>query len=151
MTSDIEHISAYGMVRFAEFRLDDDLSAVLTITDSETAARAGAIYAWLIDEKIVRLGSCQSTLDRRMRDAAKWLQSRLRGTVRTTNEVRRRRELVDAQRWKIRLHRTQKFAEVWGRQGTMVPTPLGEINAYLSEENWLLKTLKPPLNNSHYR
>jgi len=110
-----------------------------------------AVYAWVIDGEIVRIGCCKSTLRRRIEGSAGWKERRLRGETRVRDQRRIEKELADAKRWLDRLGKGGKHADVWGRSGATVMTPVGEINTYLSEENALLSWFKPPFNNSHYR
>ncbi len=75
----------------------------------------------------------------------------MQGTARISDPGTKEKETDDAKRWALRLKDANAVAEVYGRSGTIVTTPLGEINVYLSEENWLLEQFKPPLNNSYFR
>lgn len=146
-----KYLKKIGFNKFAEFRILDDLTSELRLSDHDTADEERAIYAWVIDGEIVRIGCCQSTLRKRISDAARWMELRLLKTSRVKDEKRRAKEYKDAKRWKCRLWKTDKFAEIWGRGGTIVDTPIGKINIYLAEENALLQKFKPPLNNSYQR
>lgn len=144
------YLKKVGFKKFAKFQIQDDLTSKLKFLDNNTADEKRAIYAWVIDGKIVRIGCCQSTLRERISVAARWMELRLLGKSKVKNEIRRAKELKDAKRWENILWEKGKFAEVWGRGGTIADTPVGKINIYLAEENVLLQKFKPPLNNSHF-
>ena len=144
-------LEEYRMEKFAEMRFSDELESLIEFTNDSIAQTPCGVYVWVIEGEIVRIGSSKEKLRSRIRGAGRWLQHRLQGTAKTKDEIRRQKELADALRWKKRLYKTGRHAEVWGRGGTIVRTPIGEINTYLAEENALLQRHKPALNNSHFR
>jgi len=150
MTAPVESIAGFGLVKFAEMTIRNDAAAVNFI-DEPTAAATCAIYCWIIDGEIVRIGSSKQSLKKRIIGTGRWIETRLQGTARISDPGTKEKETDDAKRWALRLKDANAVAEVYGRSGTIVTTPLGEINVYLSEENWLLEQFKPPLNNSYFR
>jgi len=131
--------------------MDKDFNTTLKILNKNIAETDKAIYAWTANNEIVRIGTSTSTLEKRISSAARWIEVRLKDTVGTKNPQRREKEYKDALRWKQILIDQKAEMFVWGRQGTIVKTPVGSFSAYLAEENILLSRHKPILNNSHFR
>jgi hypothetical protein len=146
----MQELEAYGMAKFGELRLAGNTLAV-SFTDDRMAEVARGIYAWVIDRKIVRIGSSRAPLRNRTNDHAKWIERRLCGLAKISDPKKLQGQLQDALRWKTAMETCGSYAEVWGRQGTVVDSPLGPINIYLAEENFLLERHRPPFNNSHFR
>jgi hypothetical protein len=142
-------LKQYGLVQCAKFQIIDKTKCEVEILDETICSTDRAIYVWMIDDKIVRIGSSKGILKNRLTNHGKWIEKRLKNPESFQNE-RGRKELADAHRWLDALI-SCKVAIAWGRSGTIVNTPVGELNTYLAEENFLLEKHKPPLNNSHFR
>ncbi len=148
LASSILH--SYQFVPFAEMSLHNN-HAIMKITNSQIAQQVKGIYAWVYDEEIVRIGSSKDSLEKRILGHGRWIEMRLQGITKVSNPERVQKELADAQRWRSLLENEGSKATVWGRSGTIVTSPIGELNIYLAEENKLLERHKPPLNNSFFR
>lgn len=143
-------LEKYGMRPFAEFSITEDGRTSVSFSNDEIASCGKAIYAWIIDDQIVRIGSSRASLRSRINGHSRWIEIRLLGTCKLKNELRLGGQIEEARRWHEALM-GNKVAVVWGRAGTVVETPTGALNCYLSEENSLLERHKPRFNNSHFR
>jgi len=144
-------VESYGFVKLASLGLSPDGEASISILDPSLCASPKGIYAWIIGDVLARIGSTQAPLADRARQQGRWITLRLQNKSKLKNMQRRERELADALRWKALLDANAGQGEMWGRPGTVVTTPVGEISTYLAEENVLLRRHRPPLNNSHFR
>ncbi len=142
----------FGFVEFATLSLRADGLLDMTITCPETASTDRALYFWAINDEIMRVGSSKSTLLSRTKQTVGWLNGFLNGTARRKSAEQRAKQLADAKNWQRFIGSSPtKTAICFGRRGSMVQTPMGKINSYLSEENWLIERLQPPLNRSKFR
>lgn len=112
---------------------------------NENASRLErCIYAIVIGEDIVRIGGSKSPLKCRIRRYPADINKSLAKTVEDGKGTPR----WEAESWRSRLQEHDKPGLVWARQGTTVESPIGTINIYLSEEQYLLEKFNPPLNRS---
>ena len=126
-------IKSYGMMPVARFRVEGD-SFQIEITDAGLAQEERCIYAFVIGDDIVRIGSSKAKLATRLgawrRDVSAAFQNRRSPT--SQNE---------ADGWKAALGNTEGM--IFARTGTIVITPVGEISAYLDEECVLIARHRP--------
>ena len=101
------------------------------------------VYMFVVGKEIVRIGSSKGKLTKRMKDHERDISNRLKGKKSPTSTS-------EAKEWKQRLA-THKIGYVYAREGSLVTTPIGTFNSYLSEESELLGRHQPPLNNSYHR
>ncbi|QNT68078.1 GIY-YIG nuclease family protein [Defluviicoccus vanus] len=134
-----EKIKEYGLKPVAEFWIEENQFRI-ELTDLETTALKKCVYAFTVEDEIVRVGSSKAPLKKRFgawrRDVSKALNGEKSATP-----------IEEGHRWRDALHEGC-HGIIYARPGTTVHTPLGEISAYLDEECVLLARYKPKLNRS---
>lgn len=142
----------YGFVEFATLAFTDERRFALAVRDERVAALDHAVYLWSIDDKIVRVGSTKGSLLLRSRQTENWLNGLISGKATRKSAERLQRDRADAENWQRGLQgANEAVARCFGRSGTVVETPMGQVNAYLAEENWLIERFRPELNRSKFR
>jgi hypothetical protein len=116
---------------------------VIKITDRQIADQKCCIYAFLLGDEIVRIGSSKGAFRKRMR---KWELDVSKALAGRKSDTR----LAEAKEWK-RLLQQHRAGRVFARQGTIVETPIGRISTYLDEESTLIGLHLPLLNHSKHR
>lgn len=132
----------YGMREFAKVALRDT-SFIIEILDEDVASLREAIYAFVIGDEIVRIGSSKGVLSGRMRAWERDVSKRLQGRKSPT-------PLREAEEWRARLAE-HGHGIVLARGGHEITTPVGTFPAYLDEESVLIGRHTPPLNWSRHR
>lgn len=137
-----EALRGYGLAPFATVRLDGD-RFLIEIADHEIAGREKSIYAFVIGDEIVRIGSSKAVLASRMRSWQRDVSGTLSGRKTSTPPW-------EGEAWRELLTK-QPGGAVYARTGTVVETPVGTFSAYLDEESLLIGRYRPPLNRSGHR
>lgn len=137
-----EALRGYGLAPFATVRLDGD-RFLIDITEAEIASREKSIYAFVIGDEIVRIGSSKAVLAGRMRSWQRDVSGALSGRKTSTPPW-------EAEAWR-ELLTTHPVGTVYARIGTVVETPVGTFSAYLDEESLLIGRYRPALNRSSHR
>jgi len=126
---------SYGMKHIGTIRIDgDDFRFIFH--DPKMLLLDGCIYAYVVGEEIVRIGSCKSTLNVRMQSWQRDVSKALRGSKSPTPQE-------EAATWRELL--ADHEGQIYARQGTIVETPVGRISVYLAEEAALIARHKPRL------
>jgi hypothetical protein len=136
-------LSSYGMERVARFWLNENTLCIET-DRPDIAALEKTVYAFVIDDQIVRIGSSKNPLSGRLQDSERDVSRGMRGDPQSPCPP------AEAEKWRERLNRGQT-GTVYARHGTLVETPVGSFPAYLDEESVLLGRHRPPLNRSLHR
>lgn len=104
--------------------------------DEEFLSLDKMIYIHTIEGEILRVGTSKNELRSRMKswetDVTKSLNNQKSGTP-----------LLEGKEWNKLLK--NKIGILYGRQGTVIKTPVGEINIYLSEESYLIGKHQPKM------
>jgi hypothetical protein len=137
-----ELLASYGMRQVGIVAIIDD-RFVIDLADPATADLTCCIYAFLIGTEILRIGSSKAPLGSRFRAWQRDVTAALQG-------IAWRTPASEAEGWRTRLP-PSAVGTLWAREGTMIDTPIGKINAYLSEESALIGWHLPALNNSKHR
>ncbi len=137
-----EALRGYGLAPFATVRLDRD-SFLIDIADHEIAGREKSIYAFVVGDEIVRIGSSKAVLSSRMRSWQRDVSGALSGRRTSTPPW-------EAEAWRELLTK-HPGGTVYARTGTVVETPVGTFSAYLDEESLLIGRYRPALNRSFHR
>ncbi len=140
MSSEI--LGRYGLVPVATVRIVDGHFKI-EISDSDMLERDRCIYAFLVGNEIVRIGSSKAPLKVRLKA---WERD-------VTNALQRRKSPTptkEADQWDAML-KQHGSGMIFARPGTVVKTPVGEISTYLDEESVLIGKHKPRLNRSKHR
>lgn len=143
-------VAEYGMKLFGTFQIYSNGRTNLEIVDEDIAARPMGVYAWLIDDEIVRIGSSKAPMLKRVKSHSRWIELRLLGQCKVTDKNKLAKQIEEAGRWRTAL-KDNNVAYVWGRSGTLIQTQIGEFNSYLAEESALLGRHLPKFNNSFHR
>ncbi len=125
------NLDEYGLVPMATFYIVDR-ALKIEITNHEIAKLEKCIYAFLVDDVIVRIGSSKAKLGSRMRRSELDVTKALNGRKSSTPEW-------EAVLWNDVL-RPNKVGLVFARQGTMVRIPVGTFPAFQDEESIPRKT-----------
>lgn len=128
---------AYGMVPVASVSIDGALFKV-DVTDQQTAALSGCVYAFVVGGIAVRIGSSKGVLRGRLAAWQRDVSKNLAGITSSTRDP-------EGIGWRARLP-PGVVGTVFARQGTIVTTPVGTFPAYLNEECALIERYKPKLN-----
>jgi hypothetical protein len=126
-------IISYGMKPVARFRIEDD-AFVIDITDPLSVQEERSIYAFVIGEEVVRIGSSKAKLSKRLGEWRRDVSAALQGRKSHTPQV-------EADGWRDALRSDEGV--IYARPGTMVETPVGVISAYLDEEISLIARHRP--------
>lgn len=131
MTSDT--LLSYGLKPIGSLEIVGNEFRI-QIDDNEAVRKEKCIYAFVVNDEIVRIGSSKAALRTRFtawqRDVSNALQGRKSPTPQS--ECEGWREVLDGTK-----------GTVFARQGSFVETPVGEINAYLAEEAALIAKHRP--------
>jgi hypothetical protein len=138
----LEILTHYGLVPVATVRIIEG-EFKIQISDSDMVARDRCIYAFLVGNEIVRIGSSKAPLKRRLKD---WERD-------VTNALQHRKSPTptkEADAWDAIL-KQHGSGTIFARPGTVVTTPIGEISTYLDEEIVLIDKYNPILDRKKHR
>ncbi len=134
-------LESCGFLRFAEVRIEGD-TFLIKVEDQEIAREPMCLYAFVVGDEIVRIGSSKAPLGARMRSWQRDVSGALAGG-RTSTPPK------EAQGWRELL--SGRSGAVYARQGTEVTTQVGTFNAYMAEESYLIGLYRPRQNRSMHR
>ena len=134
-------LERYGFTRFAEVRIEGD-EFLIDIEDDELARRPMCLYAFVVGDEIVRIGSSKAPLGSRMGSWRRDVSGALAGKRTST-------PLEEADGWRELL--SSRAGAVYARPGTEVTTQIGTFNAYMAEESHLIGLHRPRQNRSMHR
>ncbi len=137
-----EVLASYGLRPIGKVAIIND-RFVIDLSDASANSLTCCIYAFLVGDEIVRIGSSKAMLGSRLRAWQRDVTAALQG-------VAWRTPASEAEGWRSRLIPGVRGV-LWAREGTIIDTPIGQINAYLSEESALIGRHLPALNNSKHR
>ena len=137
-----ETLTGYGMRLIGSVRIADGRFTI-TITDPETAKKECCIYAFVVGNKIVRVGSSKAKLYTRLNAWQRDVSRAWNGEASPTGAK-------EAAGWKAELE-SHGDGAIYARPGWLVETPVGLVCTYMSEENVLIGRHRPIFNNSMHR
>lgn len=135
-------LRSYGLSPVANVWIEEGRFVVATI-DEVVVRQTECIYAFLIGEEIVRIGSSKAVLRTRFNAWQRDITHALAGRKSAAPEW-------EAQSW-LSILPPGVAGTVWARQGTTITTPVGTLNAYMAEESFLIGRHLPRLNRSKHR
>jgi hypothetical protein len=133
-----DQLLAYGLTQVGEIELPDERTFAIRLVLQEAGDWEKAIYAFLVGNQIMRIGSSKGRLRSRFNGWNRDVTNRLRGRESSTPEW-------EAAAWRECLQR-HGGGEVFARVATSVTTPIGTFAAYMDEESVLINRYHPPLN-----
>jgi hypothetical protein len=142
-------MDAYQFVRVGSITAPNPLTFSITMDLSDALSWEKAIYIFIFDNQIIRIGSSKGLLGKRMkqwcRDITNALQ-RIDGlpalkTVTPDWEARDWREILN----------THGSGEIYAREATTVTTAVGTFRAYMDEESILINRHRPRMNRHKNR
>jgi hypothetical protein len=126
--------------KLAEYRLVpvatcciEDQKLKIEFTDLEAVKLEKCIYAFLIDGKVVRIGSSKAPLETR-------LKNYMRDITRALNNEKSPAPPEEADLWLKKLP-AGTSGTIYARPGWSVTTPIKTFNAYMDEESLLIEEL----------
>ncbi len=134
MSADI--LASYGMICIGTVQIIED-RFVITIPADSVANMDHCIYAFLIGGEILRIGKSKDPLRARLRSWEHDVSDALAN-------IAFRTPAAEAAVWKAMLAK-HGVGHIFARKGSLVTTPVGELNAYLSEEETLIDRHRPRL------
>jgi hypothetical protein len=134
-------LERYGFTPLATVRIDGD-RFIIEIEDEILASRTMCLYAFLVDDEIVRIGSSKAVLRSRMGSWQRDVSGALAGRKTSTPQT-------EAAGWRAAL--LGGPGTVYARRGTEITTQVGAFNAYMAEESYLIGLHRPRLNRSMHR
>lgn len=130
----------YGLVPVARVHIANR-KLKIKITDPETVKLKKCIYAFLIGDEVVRVGSSKAPLEDRLKDYVRDITNAL-------NNKKSPAPPEEAEKWK-KILPDGISGDIYARQGTKVTTPIGEFRAYLDEESLLMGEMWKSTPNNH--
>jgi len=145
-----ETLRGYGFRLIARFRRVED-SLEITDRDAEAEAWERTVYAFVLNNEIVRIGSSKDRLKARLNGYQKDISYAFAGDFVRASGKPRSTKSDEAKIWANEL---QKHAqgEIWARQGTQFHSPVTEstISGYQDEESFLIAKHQPRLNRGSH-
>ena len=134
-------LKRYGFRPLATVRVVGN-DFVIQVTDAELAELAMCLYAFVVDDEIVRIGSSKAPLRTRMGSWRRDVSGALAGRKTST-------PASEAEAWRSLL--VGREGSIYARQGTEITTQIGTFNAYMAEESYLIGLHRPKQNRSMHR
>jgi hypothetical protein len=134
-------LEGYGFTRFAKVAIEGD-TFVIDVDDHDLARLPMCLYAFVVGNEIVRIGSSKAPLRSLMGSWRRDVSGALAGKRTST-------PLTEAEAWRELL--SSREGVVYARQGTEVTTKVGTFNAYMAEESYLIGKHRPRQNRSMHR
>ena len=134
-----ELLQVYGLAHVADLRIMGNTFSI-EVADEAATEREGSIYAFVVDEEIVRIGSSAGPLKKRLAAWVRDVSTALAGGKSATPHD-------EAERWRLALA-GDVVGAVYARQAATVTTPVGTFRAHLDEERVLIARHRPRLNRS---
>ena len=125
----------YGLRPVGTVRIIED-DFVVELIDSNIATQSRCIYAFLVRDVVIRVGSSQKPLRVRMRQWERDVSRALKG-------LRSPCRAEEAMIWREVL--SDKYGRVFARMGVVASTPLGELDIFQVEEAALITKFQPRL------
>ena len=124
----------YGMQRIGTVQIVEDRFEI-RLTDHSSRELERCIYAFMVGDEVLRIGSSKGKLGSRLRAWQNDVSNALNGDFRRTPQ-----EEVAVWRSALMEHRR---GEIYARVGTIASSPVGTFNLYLNEERALIERYKP--------
>jgi hypothetical protein len=137
-----EKLKEYGFKHIALVQIVADCFKI-EILDEDVGLLERCVYAFVVGNEIVRVGSSKAPLRKRLREWERDVTNALMGNNSRTPPD-------EANGWKDALSK-HKVGSVFARQGTVVTTPVGTFNSYLDEESILIGRYRPRFCNNFHR
>lgn len=137
-------LTEYGFCKIATVEISGDTFQI-SLTNSAAGDWTCSIYAFVINNEIVRIGSSKGFLRDRMRSWERTVTASLNGRHKPTPKE-------EADLWKSELE-THGAGSVWAREGTRFATAINPepISGYQDEESELIARHMPRLNRGKHR
>ncbi len=137
-------LQRYQFQRIASFGLEDSKFAI-RLVDQDASHWIQSVYAFVINDEIVRIGSSKKSLGDRLKQWSNNVTAAFAGNYNATPQI-------EADLWREELQ-TFGDGQIWARKGTPFRTPLSEdlLSAYQDEERFLISRHKPRLNRGSHR
>lgn len=134
-------LTAYGFRQTSAFRRRGDIFQNDALPD-DVAAWTHSIYAFVINDEIMRIGSSQGTLKARMKGWSDDVSAAFKGHYRPTTAE-------EASLWADELL-THGEGTIWARQGSLFRSTIADfaISGFREEEYHLIRKHSPRLNRS---
>jgi hypothetical protein len=125
----------YGLRPAGSIRIIDD-NFIVEFIDSNLAAQSRCIYAFLVEDEVIRVGSSQNPLRNRMKQWQRDVSKALKGLPSHTRPQ-------EAAVWRDVL--TGTYGRIFARMGMVAFSPFGELNIFQVEEAALIAKFQPRL------
>jgi hypothetical protein len=125
-------LKEYGLAQVATCCIADR-KLQIEFTDLEAVEHMKCIYAFLMDGKVVRIGSSKAPLKTR-------LKNYMRDITRAINKDKSPTPDDEAEKWLKKLP-AGTSGTIYARQGWSVTTPIKTFPAYMDEESLLIEEL----------
>jgi hypothetical protein len=123
----------------------DNQQFSISLSDEDARGWIEAVYAFVINDEIVRVGSSKNNFQSRMSSWSYDVSTSLSGDYRNTPKI-------ESDLWREELA-TFGAGTIWARLGTTFLSPIHDepISAYQDEETILIQRHKPRLNRGAHR
>ena len=133
-------LTKYELVPVARVHIANRKLKII-IDDQEAVKEEKCIYAFLIGDEVVRVGSSKAPLEKRLKNYEKHITDALNGRKSPAPHE-------EAVKWK-KILPDGISGDIYARPGTTVKTPLGRFRAYLDEESLLIGEMWKSTPNDH--
>lgn len=142
-------MNAYQFIEIGIISVPDSATFKIELTLKDAAEWERAIYIFLLDNEIVRVGSSKGKLGSRIKQ---WNRDVTNALLRINAQPFKYTNTPDweAHEWKKALE-THKSGMVYAREAHLVTTPIGSFKTYMDEESILINRHKPRLNRHKNR
>lgn len=125
----------YGLRAAGSIRIIDD-NFIVEFIDSNLQAQTRCVYAFLVGDEVIRVGSSQNSLRSRMLQWQRDVSKALKGLPSPTRPE-------EAAVWREVL--TGTYGRLFARMGFVVHSPMGELNIFQVEEAAMIAKFQPRL------
>ncbi|MFO0389411.1 MAG: hypothetical protein ACK502_06810 [Alphaproteobacteria bacterium] len=142
-------MDAYRFVRIGSIIAPNPVTFSIEIHLTEALSWEKAIYIFVFNNEIVRVGSSKGRLGRRMKEWCRCVTNALH----RVNGLPAKKTVTpdwEARGWS-KLLNAHGSGEIYAREATEVTTPVGSFRAYMDEESILINRHKPKMNRHKNR
>jgi len=142
-------MDTYQFVRIGAICMPDEQTFSMNIVRKDVLDWEKAIYIFVFNDEIIRVGSSKAKLGKRMKQWSGDVTNALR-QIKGLPAKRTATPDWEATAW-AKLISKHGEGDIYAREATEVETPVGKFRAYMDEESILINRHKPPLNRHSNR